>query len=289
MTSLDLHERLRPGAFAVTAELVPPRSADADAVRVQARELIAIADAINVTDNPQARVRMAGLAAAALIVAEGGSPIMQMTTRDRNRLALGADLLGAAALGVRAVLPLFGDPVGEGSPVKEARDLETLGLIGLAAGLAEGTLPDGRALDAPMPRLAIGTAATAGPAPVTGLAAKLDAGATFVQTQVVLDVEAFAEWLERVRAAGLHERAAIIPSVVVPSSSAIVRRIAGFGVSVPDHVAAAAERGDGEAAATAIVEALCALPGVSGIHLIPLGEHADVRTRLAAHARSLRG
>ena len=133
MSPMSLRERLRSGSPVITSELVPPRGADAEAVREQVATL-AFADALNVTDLPQARTRMSALAAAALVVQAGGRPILQMTTRDRNRLALAADAIGAAALGVEAVLPLFGDPVPEGIEASEVRDVDSAGLVASVGG-----------------------------------------------------------------------------------------------------------------------------------------------------------
>jgi methylenetetrahydrofolate reductase (NADPH) len=267
----------------ITSELVPPRGADANAVREQVATL-AFADALNITDLPQARTRMSALAAAALVLQAGGRPILQMTTRDRNRLALAADAIGAAALGVEAILPLYGDPVPEGVAAAEVRDVDSPGLVSLLAGLAEGRTPDGLELEVPASFL-IGAAATPGRTSVANLAGKIDAGAAFVQTQIVLDPFAFEAWLEQIREAGLTERVAILPGVVIPRSAAMVDRMAGFGAQVADGVAERAERGDGLAFACELAEHLLTLPGVAGLHLMPLGASPDAMAELAEHAR----
>ena len=281
---MSLAERLRARGFTVTSELVPPRGASADAVQATVREL-AFADALNVTDLPQARVRMSALAAAALVCSAGGRPILQMTCRDRNRLALAADAIGAAALGVEAILPLWGDPVPDGVAAAEVRDVDAAGLIELLRGLGEGVTPDGQQLDAPL-ELAIGSAASPGFTSAAALQAKVEAGATFVQTQIVLDPVGFARWLEPVRAAGATERAVVLPGVAIPRSGAMVERMRGFGAQVADGVAERAERGDGEAVAREIVEQLVALDGVCGVHLMPLGSPPDALAALAEHARA---
>lgn len=283
MSPMSLRERLRSGSPVITSELVPPRGADAEAVREQVATL-AFADALNVTDLPQARTRMSALAAAALVVQAGGRPILQMTTRDRNRLALAADAIGAAALGVEAVLPLFGDPVPEGIEASEVRDVDSAGLVALLADLAAGLTPDGLELDVPASFL-IGAAATPGRTTLENLAGKIDAGAAFIQTQIVLDVDAFAAWLEPFRDAGLCDRVAILPGVVIPRSAAMVERMAGFGALVADGVAERAEQGDGLALACELAERLLALPGVAGLHLMPLGVSPEAMSELAAHAR----
>jgi methylenetetrahydrofolate reductase (NADPH) len=280
----SLRDRFRDGEPVITSELVPPRGADAHSVRAQVQTL-SFADALNVTDLPQARTRMSALAAAALVVQAGGRPILQMTTRDRNRLALAADAIGAAALGIEAILPLFGDPVPEGVDAKEVRDVDSAGLVALLADLAHGRTPDDLELDVPATFL-VGSAATPGRTSLENLASKIDAGAAFVQTQMVLDADAFAAWLAPIRDAGLCERAAILPGLVIPRSAALVERLVGFGALVADGVAARAEQGEGLAVACELAEQLLAIPGVAGLHLMPLGASPESMTDLAAHART---
>jgi methylenetetrahydrofolate reductase (NADPH) len=278
-----LRELFASGRPVVTSELVPPRGASAAEVRVQVASL-AFADALNITDLPQARTRMSALAAAALVVHAGGRPILQMTTRDRNRLALAADALGAAALGVEAILPLFGDPVPEGVEASEVRDVDSAGLVALLLELAAGRTPDGLELDAPV-SLLVGAAATPGKTSLQNLTAKIDAGAAFVQTQIVLDADAFAEWLAPFREAGLTERAAFLPGVAIPRSAAMVDRLVGFGAQAAPGVAARAEQGEGLAFASELCERLLAVPGVAGLHLMPLGSSPDTMAELATHSR----
>jgi methylenetetrahydrofolate reductase (NADPH) len=286
VTVQSLRERLLSGEPVLTSELVPPRGADAGAVRAQV-ETLAFADALNITDLPQARTRMSALAAAALVIQAGGRPILQMTTRDRNRLALAADAIGAAALGVEAILPLFGDPVPEGVDAREVRDVDSAGLVALLAELAAGRTPEGLELDVPA-RFLVGSAATPGKTSLESLQAKVAAGASFVQTQMVLDADAFADWLEPLREAGLTERAAILPGIVSPRSSALVTRCQGFGALVADGVAERAEAGEGLAVACELAEQLLALSGVAGLHLMPLGASPEAMSELAAHARGSR-
>jgi methylenetetrahydrofolate reductase (NADPH) len=281
---VTLRERFFCGEPVLTSELVPPRGADAASVRAQVEQL-SFADALNIADLPQARTRMSALAAAALVVQAGGRPILQMTTRDRNRLALAADAIGAAALGVEAVLPLYGDPVPNGVEAKEVRDVDSPGLDALLAELAHGRTPDGLDLDVPASFL-VGSAATPGKTSLENLQSKIDAGAAFVQTQMVLDAEAFAAWLEPIREAGLCERAAILPGLVIPRSAALVERLAGFGALVADGVAARAEQGEGLAIACELAAQLLAIPGVAGLHLMPLGAGPEAMTELALHARN---
>ena len=155
-----LERLLHQGVFSVTAEVVPPRSADPTAVTAQARGLVGYADAANVTDNPASSAHMSALAGAALVATAGLEPILQLTTRDRNRLGLTADLLGSWALGARNILCLSGDPpsVGDHPQAKQVADLSVLELIRLVAGLrSDGRLLSGAAIESP-PRFFIGAA-----------------------------------------------------------------------------------------------------------------------------------
>lgn len=284
MTAGTLRERFFSGEPVLTSELVPPRGADAASVRANV-ESLAFADAINITDLPQARTRMSALATAALVIQAGGRPILQMTTRDRNRLALAADAIGAGALGVEAILPLFGDPVPEGVEAVEVRDVDSAGLVALLAELGHGRTPDGLLLDGPAPHFLIGAAATPGRTTLEGLSEKIDAGAAFVQTQMVLDAEAFAAWLEPIREAGLCERAAFLPGLVIPRTVKLVERLYGFGALVADDVIPRVELGEALPVACEIAERLLAIPGVAGLHLMPLGASPEAINELAAHAR----
>jgi 5,10-methylenetetrahydrofolate reductase len=237
-----------------------------------------------VTDNATARVGMAPTAAAVLASAEGLEPVLQLTCRDRNRLALTADLLGAHALGIRTVLCLSGDPVAVGgSGAKPVFDLDAVGLARLAAALGEGKGPDGELITPPAPFL-VGVAEAPGADPSMGrrLAAKVDAGARFVQTQPVYDVAAFAAWLDRLAEHGLPDRVAILAGVLPPGSAAQLERFAGLpGWAVPSSTlarmrAAADQRAEGIALAAEVVEQVRGLPGVRGVHLMGLGPASGV-------------
>jgi methylenetetrahydrofolate reductase (NADPH) len=276
---------LDQGRFVVTGELVPPRSPDPEAVRRVARRLRGLVDAVNVTDNAAARVAMAPIPAAMLAAAEGLEPVLQLTCRDRNRLALAADLLGAHALGIRAILCLSGDPI-EVGPFTEAKavfDLDAVGLARLAADLGQGIGPAGSAVTPPAPFL-VGVAEAPGADPSGGarLEAKIAAGARFVQTQPVYDVDGFQEWLDRMAARGLTDKAAILAGVLPPGSAAQLERFASLpGWSVPPETlarlrGAADPRAEGIALTVEVVERVRGLPGVRGIHLMGLGPDSGV-------------
>ena len=281
---MNLARLLEDGRFVVTGELVPPRSADPEEVRRAARRLRGLVDAVNVTDNATARVGMAPTAAAVLAAGEGLEPVLQLTCRDRNRLALTADLLGAHALGIRAVLCLSGDPVEVGaSGAKPVFDLDAVGLARLATELGDGRGPDGTVI-APPARFLVGVAEAPGSDPSDGarLAAKVAAGASFVQTQPVYDVAGFAAWLERLAARGLPDRVAVLAGVLPPGSAAQLARLATLpGWAVPETTlarmrAAGDQWAEGIALAAEVVEQVRTLPGVRGVHLMGLGPASGV-------------
>jgi methylenetetrahydrofolate reductase (NADPH) len=264
-----LAARLAAREFLVTSELVPPREGDAAAVE-RSVEQLSFADALNITDLPRARPRVSALAAAAIALRAGAEPILQMTTRDRNRIALASDALGAIALGV---------------PGKAVGDLDAGGLVQLLVDLSNGLLPDGAQLDGPPPRLLVGAAASPKFTPAASLAAKIAAGAAFVQTQVVLDADAFGEWVEGLRAISALGDVPLLPSVVVPASARSVELVGGFGAQVAPGVAERAEAGQGEQVAREIVTRLVAMPEVRGLHVLSIGSDPSAATRLAAFAR----
>lgn len=286
MTGLGrLASLLEQGRFLVTGELVPPRTPDPEAIRRVARKLRGLVDAVNVTDNAAARVAMAPIPAAVLAAAEGLEPVLQLTCRDRNRLALAADLLGAHALGIRAILCLSGDPI-EVGPFTEAKavfDLDAVSLTRLAADLGHGVGPAGAPVSPAAPFL-IGVAEAPGVDPSGGarLEAKVAAGARFVQTQPVYDLAGFQRWLERMTERGLTGKAAILAGVLPPRSAAQLERFAALpGWSVPEATlarlrGAADQRAEGIALAVEMVERLRTLPGLRGIHLMGLGPDSGV-------------
>ncbi|HYH28698.1 MAG TPA: methylenetetrahydrofolate reductase [Actinomycetota bacterium] len=282
-----LERLLHQGTFAVTAEVVPPRGANPDPLREQAEALKGFADAVNVTDNPTSSAHMASLAGAAVVAAAGLEPVVQIATRDRNRLAITSDLLGAWALGARNVLCLSGDPIASGDhpQAAEVRDIDVVELVRFTVALRdEGRLLSGRTIDEP-PRYFVGVADVplAERYEPERLDAKLDAGADFVQTQIVYDVEALATWAERARARGVFDRAFVLVGLAPLRSARTARYLTEqLGVSVPEAVVrrleSAAEPADeGVALAVEIVEALRSLPGIAGVHIMGLGREALVR------------
>lgn len=279
-----LHEE----GFAVTAEVVPPRSADPEPVRAQARALAGFADAANVTDSPTGSAHMSPVAGAALVAAEGVEPTVQLACRDRNRLAITGDLLGAWAVGARNVLCLTGDRISaEVHPgAVEVHDLTVVDLVRFAVGLRDrGESLDGRPVDPP-PRYFVGVADVplARPYDAGRLEQKVDAGADFVQTQIVYDVDSLGEWADDVRSRGVFERAFVLPGVAPPRSAATARYLRQRlpGVVVPDDVVRRMEAAhdpvdEGVRLTVDIVKRLREIEGVAGVHVMGLGHEEAVR------------
>ena len=278
---------LARGAFAVTGEIVPPKGASAVPVSDHARGLVGYVDAVNLTDNPVASAHMSPLAGVRFVADAGIEPTVQLTVRDRNRLGLTADLLGAWALGARNVFCLSGDPVhvGDHPDATVVADLTVNDVVALARRMRdEGTTLSGAELADP-PRYLIGVADVpfAEPYDPARLGSKLDAGADFVTTQIVYDAERLAGWAERMRAEGLFERAKVIIGVT-PLRSAKQARFMDEklpGVHVPSAMIDALEAAGDEAPeagmdlTAALVEDIRAIPDVAGIHVMAMG-HDDV-------------
>ncbi|HET9671551.1 MAG TPA: methylenetetrahydrofolate reductase, partial [Actinomycetota bacterium] len=242
---------LDAGTFVVTGEVVPPRSGDAAAVRAAARGLVGYVDAINVTDNPRASAHMSALAGAHAVHDAGVEPTLQLVCRDRNRLAITADLLGGWALGARNVLVLGGDRIerGDHPDARSVFDLTTEDAVALARRIRdEGTTAAGTEI-ADRPRFLIGVADVplADGYDAAKLEARLDGGADVVWTQIAYDVDRLEAWLEELRPRGILERTKILVGLVPLRSAANARFLDGlYGVHVPDALHAALdEAGDG--------------------------------------------
>jgi methylenetetrahydrofolate reductase (NADPH) len=286
-----LAEALRTGRFAVTAEIGPPRGADVTAIRESAALLRDWVDAANVTDNQGAQVRVSSLAGSVVALSEGLEPVMQMTCRDRNRIALQSDLLSAGALGVPNLLLMTGDRPerGDHADATPVFDLSSRTLMTTARTLRdEGMLLSGRAVDPP-PRFLLGAVDTGSGVP-DRLAQKIDDGAEFVQTQFVFDVAQFAGWMRQVSDRGLDTRCGILAGVGPIRSLRALEFMAGIpGVVIPpeferrlrgvpaDRVAA-----EGMAACAETVAALREVPGVAGVHVMAVGYERGVPEILGA-------
>ncbi len=272
---------MRAGHFALTAETAPPDSADPEAVIARAGCLASQADAVNVLDGAGAMGHMSSLATAAILARHGIEPVLQFTMRDRNRLALQGDLLGAAALGIPNILCLRGDAmaVGDQPEAKEVHDLESRDLMATARNMRdEGRYPSGRKIDPP-PRLFIGGAdAPREPGPdfdAAGLEAKIAAGADFFQTQFAFDAGMLARYMARLVDLGITEKAFFIVGLGPLASAKSARWMNEnlFGVHVPEPVIARLEgavdqRAEGRAICIELIQRLRGIEGVSGAHLM---------------------
>jgi methylenetetrahydrofolate reductase (NADPH) len=248
-------------------------------------------DAVNCTDNSAAHAHVSAVAAGRIVLEEGLEPIVQFTCRDRNRLALQADMLGAAALGVRNLMLMRGDDVtaGDQPDARPVFDLDTIQLLHLARTLRDdGAYLSGRRLDH-APAFFIGAVEDPFGQPVEArpgrLAQKVEAGAQFVQTQVVFDPERLRPFLGAIGELGLLERVFVLPSVFVLRSLKTAHYLREHvpGLSVPDAVLARLDRGSAEAQADAgmglaleIVEQLRHMEGVAGVHLISIRWEAGI-------------
>jgi methylenetetrahydrofolate reductase (NADPH) len=285
-TGSNLERVLAAGHFAVTAEIGPPRSPDPAVVKEKAGWVKGIADAYNVTDNQTAVVRMSSIAASKVLLDEGLEPVMQMVCRDRNRIAMQSDLLGAHALGICNCLCLSGDHqiAGSGGKLnghpgaKNVYDVDSIQLISILKGLRDDCVQDGGdTIDSPA-LFFIGAAWTPLAAPekfrTIRLAKKVEAGADFVQTQAVYDIDRFAEAMKRAEDAGLTERVAILAGIIVPRSAGMLRYMNGNvpGVEVPDALiermkSAADRKAEGIKITLELIEAVREIPGIKGVHL----------------------
>lgn len=278
-----LERVLRSGRFAVTAELNPPDSADPQSVYDRALVLAEVCDAINATDASGANVHMSSVGVCALLTRAGYEPVMQVSCRDRNRIAIQGDLLGAAAMGVRNVLCLTGDGVqaGDQPQAKPVFDLESTTLLRTARILCEkGQFLSGRKLETP-PRFFLGAASNPFVPPYDyrpiRLMKKVRAGADFIQTQYCFDLPRLEAFMQAVREMGLHKRVFIlvgvgplrsakaaewmrthVPGVVIPDE--VIRRLSG--------VATSKQREEGKRICVEIIQQVHQIEGVSGVHVM---------------------
>ena len=240
----NLEKVLAAGHFAVTAECGPPRGSDPEAVRKKSTHIKGNADACNVTDNQTSVVRMSSIAGCVHLKEAGIEPLMQMVTRDRNRIALQSDLLGASSLGIHNLLCLSGDhqTFGDDPQAKNVHDIDSIQLIQLVKMLRdEGKFPSGKEVKGP-PKFFIGCAANPFADPyeirVARLALKVEAGADFIQTQCIYNLEKFERYMADVRNRGLHEKTAILAGVTPLKSAGMAKFMAKnvAGMDIPKDV-----------------------------------------------------
>ncbi len=281
----NLERVLREGKFAVTGELGPPRGADADAVKEKAQYLKGMVDAVNITDNQTAVARMASMAASALLVQEGLEPNFQMVCRDRNRIAMQADVLGASALGIRNMLCLSGDhqTFGDDPKSKKVFDIDSIQLIAMVKMMRdEGKFMSGKELTKP-PEMFIGAAANPFAEPyefrVYRLAKKVRAGADFVQTQCIYNMDRFREWVKQANDMGLTEKVYVLAGVTPMKSLGMARYMRKNvpGLDVPDWVIDRLKGVEKKKQATEGIAICCEqiaefkeMQGIAGVHLMPI-------------------
>lgn len=292
-----LARTLAAGNFAVTAECGPPQGADPQPIKDKASLIKDTVDAVNVTDNQTAVVRLSSLASAVVLKRMGLEPVLQMVTRDRNRIALQSDLLGAAALGIENVLCLTGDHQSFGNQ-KNARgvfDLDSIQLVHTAKAMRDdGVLVDGTELES-SPALFIGAAANPFADPlgfrVIRLAKKVSAGADFIQTQCIYNNARFEEWLTQAREEGLTEKVYILGGVTPFKSARMAKYMKEnvAGLDVPDDlldrikgVPSKNQAAEGIKMAVETIQWLKSLKGVAGLHLMAIGWEEKVPEILEA-------
>ncbi len=277
----NLEKVLAEGHFAVTGELGPPKGTSADFVRRKVEILRNYVDAVNITDNQTAVVRMSSVAACTLLKQVGIDPVMQMTCRDRNRIAIQSDILGAVALGVGNLLCLSGDhqKFGNHPESKNVHDIDSMQLIQMVRRMRDDAqfLSGDKVFSGV--RLFIGAAANPFANPFEfrplRLEKKVRAGADFIQTQGVFDVERFARYMELVRERGLHEQVYILAGIIPMKSAGMARYMRDYvaGLTVPNELVERMENAEdakeeGVRISLELIEQLREIEGVRGIHLM---------------------
>ena len=282
-----LEELLRARQFVITAEITPPVSCEADDFLAKARPLAGLADAVNVTDGASARAHLSAPIAAAMLVRAGIEPILQLTCRDRNRLALQGDLMGAAASGVHNLLCLTGDDpkAGDQPDTKAVFDVDSATLTAMARDLRDkGELPSGRKVKG-RARFFLGAAdAPIDPPPAwrpDKLAAKVAAGAEFAQTQFCMDAGVVARYAARLAEHGVRVPFLIGISPLRSAKSANWMREKLFGTIIPDAIVARLEAAkdpavEGRKICLDLMRELATIPGVAGVHIMAPGNEAAI-------------
>jgi 5,10-methylenetetrahydrofolate reductase len=280
-----LEKVLTADKFAVTAELGPPQNANPEAIKKKAQYCLNNVDGANITDNQTAIVRMSSIAAASIAISCGVEPVVQMVCRDRNRIAMQSDILGAAALGVKNLLCLSGDHQKFGNHPQAANvfDIDSMQLIAMIKKMRDNKqFLSGDAIKEHEPRLFIGAVENPFADPfefrVLRLAKKIEAGADFIQTQCVFDIDKFSKWMELVVKAGLHKKVYILAGLTpVRSARALIyMKNEVAGMSIPDELikrmeSAEEPKEEGIKICLEMIESIKKIDGVSGIHLMPIG------------------
>lgn len=284
-TESNLEKVLAAGHLAVTSECGPPRGCKPEEVVKKANYLKGIVDAVNVTDNQTAMVRMSSLAASVIVKQQGLNPLFQVTCRDRNRLAMQADIIGAYSLGIDNILCLSGDHTkfGDHPNAMNVHDLDSIQLIQMVKDMRDKSIFQGGAEMKGAPKMFIGAAANPFADPfelrVMRLAKKIEAGADFIQTQCIFNVDKFERWMEGVRKMGLHKKCYILAGVTPCKSLGAARYMSKNvpGMDVPQEIIdrmEAAPKGkkaeEGVAICVETIERLKKVEGVAGFHIMAI-------------------
>jgi len=292
----NLEKVFASGDFAVTAELGPPKSADIEVINKKAGLLKGWVDAVNITDNQTAIVRVSSVAAAKLVLDLGIEPIMQMTCRDRNRLAIQADILGACLLGIKNIVCLTGDHqiFGNHPTSRYVFDLDSIQLIEMVKNMRDkkifacgDEIKNTKKSEPKEPRMFIGAAANPFADPfefrVTRLGKKVNAGVDFIQTQCIYDMDRFSNWMEQVRQNGLHKKCKILAGVTPLKSAGMAKymRDKVAGITMPDYYVdrmAKAENpaGTGIDICVEQIQQLREIEGVAGVHIMAIEWEAKI-------------
>ncbi len=299
ITESRLKKVLQRGDFAVTAECGPPKGADPEVVKSKGRVLKNHVDSVNVTDNQTGVVRLCSLAACALLRAEGLDPVLQMVTRDRNRIALQSDVLGASALGIRNILCLSGDhqSFGNQPQAKGVFDIDSMQLIQTVRRMRDaGEVIGGEKLTVP-PQLFIGAVANPFADPfkyrATRLATKVEAGAEFIQTQCIFNLNRFKEWMGLIKDYGMADKVYILGGITPLKSVRMAEYMAKqvAGMDIPEEiinrmksVPAKEQRQEGIKIAVETIHALKEIDGVHGVHIMAI-EWEDAVPQIVEEAK----
>jgi len=284
-TKSNIERLLEAGKFVVTSECGPPRGADPEVIRKKGELLKGVVDAVNVTDNQTSIVRMSSLASCLILKDMGFDPIWQLVCRDRNRIAIQSDILGAAAMGINNILCLSGDhqSFGDHPKAKNVYDIDSIQLINTVKTLRdEGRFLGGEEVKG-KPALFIGAAENPFGDPfeirAMRLGKKVKAGCEFIQTQGIYNIEKFSKWMEMVRDRGLHERCAILAGVIPLKSAGMAKymKTSVPGMDVPDSlierlkgVPKEKQAEEGIKVCVEMIQQLKEIPGVRGVHIMAI-------------------
>ena len=280
----NLERVLAQGKFAVTAEIGPPKGSDPDKIREKAEKLNGYADSFNITDNQTAVVRMSSIAGCALLINMNMDPLMQITCRDRNRIALQSDVLGAAAIGIKNILCLTGDhqSFGNHPGTKGVYDVDSIQLIQILKNMRDGGIfQSGDELLSGRPEIFIGAAANPYADPyeirVDRLEKKVKSGADFIQTQSVFDVDKFNEWMDEVKSRDLDKKVHILAGITPLKSLRMAERMKFHvpGVEIPEDTYKRMKnttdpKKEGYGIALELINEIKHIKGIHGIHITAL-------------------